>query len=896
MRQQSAILLFGVLAAILTGSWVPAQAPPEVELEVIQKPDKRKTAEPAVATRIDDLYEIPDDFWTHATYDDILLKNDFAGITLGKIADEGNVSNARRGSILDLFPDTSSPEGFQLFHPVTRGTNYTVEPQDVLSGMDPESGAASVRILGMDRSLEDVTVDTEYQMDKTWPGALAVTTVTNDSDEEVTVPVLADFVAWGAMRQFVSGSGWIRPGMSGKSMDTEFVIGRFKDTYAMIMQPEGLFEFQFSKPASLLIYDKEVKLAPGESRQYRRWILTTSKDPAELYGFAVQQRGKANYGYLAGRIVEKVEMPDGRVMESGMVPNAEVRIKVVKRADLPKDYLVRPYLMTRSDENGNFQVSLPPGEYSVDAHTPGRNYKPSNLAIRVKGNETVSALDIPVSSASSLVFELTDEQTGELLPGKISLLPLRGTDEPYLGPPGSLISGNSVYTLTGKGIVEVPEGNYRVVASHGPEYHTTEKRVRIRKAGSQTLKFPMTRAFETPGWISADIGVMTKFSPHSRTDLPSRIASSIGEGLQWIVTADLNSVTDLSPTVSQLGVENKIRTSTGLRIGSTTQRSRGEYLIFPLELCGDNLQEQFADVLKSTTPSETINAVRSACPEAVLMAHRPIFPGIGMLTVQGYDFRTGQFPDIELETGVDAFQVWEGKRQLVVEQGMTAYYTTLAKNGGMITPVANSLSAGTYNEEPGYPRLYIPSDTEDPRELDIESLAQSIKDGRVQVTNGPFIDFKINGQEGGSLVTATDGTVEVSLKVYTPNWASVADISLNENGSFSRRFIFPAGSVDPEAGQVYPREGDEQVFNVKVSDDAVMNVIVRGDPSLNQDPVNPLDMPTGDPSVPTGQMSLAISAPIFIDVDGNGILDVDPEDFAPIQVRPDEDLQGVPTF
>ena len=891
MRKIPNILLATLIAAVLLPAYLlKAEAPPEVRLEVIRTAPLERTADPSRVHLLEDLQEIPNTYWAHGTYGDVILRNDLAALVFGAIPGEGEPPNQmRQGSILDIFTSPSAPENFHLVQPTTRhdGQGRTVLATAIDYWEDEEEGVAYVAVFGEDMNLDGLDVDTTYKMRRSWPGARATTTVTNNSSEEMTLPVLGDYVGWGAMGVFMAGSGWAN--RAGLLTDAEFVFGRLYDSHIMFAPLEGLMDVQHQVRHSILVYDRDVTLAPGESVEYERWILTAQRDPGRLFSFVNERKDREKRGIMAGRVQERVKLDDGRMQDAGVVPNSEVRISVIRRPDLPREYVNRPYIYTMTDDNGNFQITLPPGEYTASPAHPARLFSPSSTAIRIRGGE-VTAVDHGVSAANTFVFEVVDAETGKPMPAKLTFEPLRDTPEPDLGPPGSLRSYNVVYSRTGSGLVELAPGNYRVIASHGNEYHMEERRVRVQSVRAEKTRFEMRRAFEPEGWIPADIAVMTEASPHSRITPEDRVVTALAEGLKWIVTADANQVTDLQPVVERMGFAERLLASPGFRLTSTVHRNTGEYVFFPLELCDNPSGLDFDGVKEASTPAEAMERLRAVCADAVLTAGRPVFPQVGMLTLQGYDYRTGVFPEGEIIADVDAFQIWEGKRQAVIPQSLDAYYSLLAL-GHRVAPVAYSLSAGTFNEEPGYPRLYVPSETRDPHDLNPAQLAASIKEGRAMITNGPFIHLSVNGEPMGSTVTAENGYVEVELAVYTPNWANVSDITVNLNGQFVRKFIIPAGAVDKERGRVYPTSDDREVerFRLSVREDSVLTVVVEGDPALPQDPVNPFMLLTEDLQPARGQRTFAISAPVMIDADGSGTVDLrlpDPAEEAPEEYVP----------
>jgi len=355
-----------------------------------------------------------------------------------------------------------------------------------------------------------------------------------------------------------------------------------------------------------------------------------------------------------------------------------------------------------------------------------------------------------------------------------------------------------------------------------------------------------------------------------------RAISAAAEGLDWVVTADPGSLTDLQPEIERLGLASWVRSSIGYRAVPTQERQHGDFLLFPVDLCTNGKGTNFDAVKDSTTPAQIIERLRALCPDSVLMAVRPIYPGVGMLAEQGYNLQKAELPpkDQDLAMDIDAFQIWDGKMQGLVGQGFLAYQDLISR-GHQIAPIAASLSLGTYNEEPGYPRIYIPSKETSPEKLDPQELARNIKEGRVMITNGPYIDLTVNNQPMGTTVTDTDGKVSVKLRVLAPNWANVSSITVNMNGQFVRKFILPAGSVDARAGQVFPdaRESKFAEFEVAVTGDAILNVIVDGDPALPQDPVNPFVHTILYSDIPQGQRSLAFSAPVLIDFNGDGVVE-----------------------
>lgn len=868
------LLILPALAALaLQATPLPAQeAPEEIIMEVIGVDPGEEFRMPAKAMIIESEESIPTDFWAHGSYHDISLSNGLASMIFGSIPEDRRDFNpSRQGNVIDLFANPSSEEGFQLFQPITQTGSRSILVTDIDIQHIEEEGAAIITTLGEDTQRPGLMVDTNYTMRPGYHGALVTTTLTNTTDEEIQLPILGDYILWGVMRPFAPGPGWNLPGREANQV--EFAMARYSDAYMLVAPKEGLMNITSPGAHSTIVYKEDITLTPGESTSYERWLLVGDRDPGRLYSFVFEQRGSESFGYVAGQVNERTRLPDGTFQVTRAVPNAEIRIVTAVRNDLPNQNIGRPYIYTLSDENGNYQISLPPGDYTLSVASPGRPFELSRDVVRVRANR-INGVDHVVPISATLTYEIVDAETGNHLPGKISFLPLRGTTQPFFGGRGSLESANTIYTRDGRGSIEVPAGNFRVIASHGVEYHSEEKRITTEFFEDQTVRFELRRAYKTDGWISADLGVLTAAATHSRISDEDRIITALAEGVDWFVTADPGVATDLQPTIRRMGLTDKVRATPGLRVVGTANSHIGDFTMVPADRCTSN--DLVDQVRGAAGPLEAIETLRALCPTALLLLNRPVYPGQGVMTLLGYDFSTHTWPNETIYLDVDGFQVWEGKRQNATNRTLDVMLE-LAAQGTRATPIANSLSSGTYNHEIGYPRVYIPSSTQNPANLDIDELITNVREGRVLITNGPFIDLKVNGRPMGSQVTAEDGHVEVDLAVFTPNWANVSSITINLNGSFARKFLQPAGSYDREKGQVFPSpdKPEEGKFRLRVSRDSILQVIVEGDATLNQDPVNPYFVPTRDPNVPQGQYSLAISAPIFVDADGDGVIDIE---------------------
>ncbi len=864
----------------------PVEERRPVTINPVEQPDYA----PARALRQADFDSLPEDFWVTSGLRDIRLENDLSLLLFGHIDPEANpLANPaafRAGNIVDVTLDARSPESFQIFAPVTStGVQISVINEKIDFRTDAD-GSATVVVEGRDLRYSFLTVRTEYVMRKDTPGAQVTTTIVNTSSDEVAKGIVpADFVLWGSMKPFVPGLGWT----SGtKRMNgADFIYARNHDVWMMIAPLGGTFDIGHSGSLSRLQYAAPQDMQPGETRLYSRWILVSDIDAAYLFSKVMQARSPDSYGTVVGRMIEREQAPDGSVIDKSPVVNADVFISAIKRPDWTREqqelYLNKPYIIAQTTRSGSFNSQLPVGEYTT-VPAPRSRFAPipTNTATAAAGK--IAAVEFGTSPSSRLVYRIVDAATGQLVPGKLTIEALRGTQGVELGFPGEVRAGNVVFSSHGAGTVELPPGTYRVIASRGPEYHTTEERVVIRDISETEQLFAIERAFETPGWISADVGVRTSASPQSRTDEPSRVVSAVAEGVEWLVTGDYGTATDLSGSVANLGLERWIRTSPGYRHSGGRAPFRGDFMVFPLDICSAGDTPDTAPLRQANTSREILAAMRDLCPDAAILASRAAWPVAGFLTLNGLGMGSSDLPDGDWPRDFDALSIWEGKRQGNFDQDYEIYHRML-NDGLRVTAFGASATRGTWLEEPGYPRVYIRSSTDDPQKIDPAELARNIKERNVIVTNGPFVDVAVNGEPMGSMVTDTDGEVEVDISVYAANWSQITSISVNLNGQFVRRILINPSHVDPYAGKVFPPSDKPENGRlvIRVTEDSVLDVTVEGSLELPMDPVNPFYPSNPSLGVGAGQFPLTVSAPVFVDADGD----------ARITPRPESDIQRV---
>ncbi len=247
-------------------------------------------------------------------------------------------------------------------------------------------------------------------------------------------------------------------------------------------------------------------------------------------------------------------------------------------------------------------------------------------------------------------------------------------------------------------------------------------------------------------------------------------------------------------------------------------------------------------------------------------------------------------PVIEAATDIDP---------CVTVRGTIDDWFQMLNRGVRRSVFGNSDSHDIYNIEGGIPRTYVRSPTDQPAAIDKRELALALKKLRSFATFGPFIEVLIDGKGYGSIVQPTDGKIKLAIRVQSPRWFDVDRLEIYRNGELIRS-VEGRPDCPPEANDCL-RVPNTKVLNYDAvvedspDEDSWYVVIALGldgkslAPIYSSTPVarlgmfelvqrlTPLLPPLRSLRTPlspsiTRVRPYAVTNPIFVDVDGDGII------------------------
>lgn len=419
---------------------------------------------------------------------------------------------------------------------------------------------------------------------------------------------------------------------------------------------------------------------------------------------------------------------------------------------------------------------------------------------------------------------------------------------------------NVIYTINGTGTVTVPPGTYTLITSRGLEWSIDTRTITLSPGQTTDVEATLTHEVDTTGWISGDFHLHTlTHSGHGDSNMPERIISLVGEGVEFAVATDHNHHTNYQPTMHVVGADPMLTSVTGNEV--TT--SFGHFNAFPLEpghdipYLMDGAKPLFALIREErnrfgVTPVIQVNHPRwadidyfdhAALDPVTAESHSDVWSDdFDTIEVFNENAGWGYFDpdDADHPTGNQTFSVLRD-------------WFNLLNRGHRYTAVGNSDSHHVEYVHAGYPRNFVASPTDDPSRIDPADVAGALRASRSFTTIGPFVQYSVNDQPMGSNVSLDSlaDPVRVHVRVAAASWIDCDLVKIVVNGDVIH-------TIDVPDTRDIQRLDTTWTFTPGA--DAWLAVLVEGD-----DPLTAVVHDQARPVYP-----IAVTNPVWIDADADG--------------------------
>jgi hypothetical protein len=562
-----------------------------------------------------------------------------------------------------------------------------------------------------------------------------------------------------------------------------------------------------------------------------------------------------------------------------------VAIRVTDEAGPVRDATVEianpeAYGRGHTGDDGTWAGELPPGAYAITVKALGREPQTLSTEIREEAHELDVKLPLPGYVAASVA-----DGDGREIPCKVAFHGRDGTPDPNFGPDSSIHGVRNLwYTADGKLRVEIAPGKYDVVISHGPEYDAAFQQIEVKRGEETKIEAQLVRSVETTGWLSAELHSHSTPSGDNTASQRGRVLNLLAEHLEFIPCTEHNRIDTYLPHLEYFDAMSRVATCSGMELTGNPLPINHQNA-FPL-IRTPRTQDGGGPVT-DTDPVVQIErlALWDSGSDKLVQSNHPHIPQMvgdrdyDGTPDEGFEKMFGFMDVIEVHPPAGIFTPPAALPATDRERSNPIFHWMQLLNIGYRVPGVVNTDAHWNFHGSGWIRNYVKAKTDEPSEADIMDLVHAFEHGTVVMTNGPFLtvtatpgpdgDDQQRGDVGGD-VAAPDGYVNLSIRVQCPNWLDVNRVQVFANGrpleahDYRRpthRDLFGSGAVK-----------FDQTVQVMLDRDAHLIVATAGEGLT-------LGRVMGGPHAE--DMPVAVTNPIFVDIDGGGF-------------TPSGDMLGVP--
>ncbi len=517
-----------------------------------------------------------------------------------------------------------------------------------------------------------------------------------------------------------------------------------------------------------------------------------------------------------------------------------------------------------ADGTGKLQLDVPPAKYDLEVSDIGREAKQVEVDT---ARDTILRVQL---TDPGYVVALIDGARSRPIPCKVQFVGIAPTKDPFFAPDTAEHAVHNLhYSHDGRFRQPLTPGKYKVIVSYGPEYDAVFTEIEVFGGKETPLKATLVRSVQTPGWISADFHSHSSPSGDNTSSQLGRVLNLLAEHLEFAPCTEHNRIDTYVPHLKRLGAEKLLATCTGIELtgqplplnhqnafplihkprtqdgGGPTTDVDPEVQIARLALW-DNRSEKLVQQNHPDLGNLFFDKNGDGTPDAGFAA------GFGHMDVM-------EVHPLDKLFSPGVYEVRDNPRNNTIVN-----WLQLLNRGHRIPGVVNTDAHYNFHGS-GFIRNYLKSDTDDPAEITTLAMVHAAERGNVIMTTGPYLEVSLAaaGSDRAALpgddLAAPNGRARLRLRVQCPNWFDIDRVQVLLNGRPAESLNFTRASTPDRfsAGVVK----FEQTLPLALEQDTHVIVAALGE-KLSLGEVMGPDF---------GKlMPIAVSNPIYVDVDGGG--------------------------
>lgn len=521
----------------------------------------------------------------------------------------------------------------------------------------------------------------------------------------------------------------------------------------------------------------------------------------------------------------------------------------------------------RTDDQGVAHARLVPGKYIAVASAIGCE----DVDVVFETTRQGGSLTLPLTATSGFEAEVTDDQ-GDFIPVKATIYALDG-NHPSFGPSSArTLVENCVYSVHGRFRCPLDPGKYEVHFSRGPEYNSFSKQLDVLPQKISALKVQLDRVIDTTGWVSTDLHSHSSPSGDNTSDQYGRVENLLCEHIEFAPCTEHNRISSYEPHLRHMKLTHLLATCTGIELTGSLLPVNHQNA-FPLHHHPHT--QNGGGPRTASNPVVQIErlAMWDQESEKIVQMNHPnlhqIYGDLDTDEVPDQGFRGMlQWTDVvEVHPLETIFQDIANNPPHVRKMRIPLFQWLQLLNQGHRIPGVINTDAHYNHHGSGWRRNWFACSTDDPARISTDEMVRQAEAGHIVMSTGPFLSVSATSTSSpnpaipGDDLLASDGKVLLDVSVQCPNWLDVDRVQVFVNGRPSEQHHYTR-KFTPErfAGLDTPRRFDSSV-NLTLDHDAHLIVATIGE-GITMERIMGQQFGQRPP--------IAVSNPIYVDVDGNG--------------------------
>ncbi len=525
--------------------------------------------------------------------------------------------------------------------------------------------------------------------------------------------------------------------------------------------------------------DEPTTLAPGQRLRFVRRFLASGDGMPGVLSWLAAMRGLP-LGRVEGRIASDVSSAE------------EFTLALSNQGNFLGHLPVRTGL--------GIDVTLPPGAYQITPSGPwGLRATPQNLTVAA---DQTSQLNIPFEDLGDVKIQILDKLTGGPLPASIVVTRKDGSPVSLGAGRRADMAGPIMHLPEGAGLLRLPAGQWRLLATRGPEYTIQTAEIVVRPGEREPASFTATleRVVSTPGWIIAQPRVYTAQGPLGAAPPEEVVKALVCAGVELASPADPWSPDVLALALQRTGLTGFLATLPALEADPLDPRA-GIFSTLPADITGSFAFDRGAD------PASLIVAMRaSASASPFVTAVWPRSPSkSGYFDRYGLDRATGTYALPQATDNFDGVEIYPGELFSMKPSNARAWFDQFAADwasfvqlGLRYTATGASGSARLGHQPVGLPFTYIQvGPGTDRTDADPSPAVNALRENKAVVSTGPLLTLDIDGLGPGTLITPRrKRPLKVRVDLVAASWMEVSTLVLYQGDKPLQQWTIPPSS-DP---------------------------------------------------------------------------------------------------